>query len=173
MDKTIQGEKYAGNIIVCMYFSCNGSGCLTGNFRRKKVDETETGEQEEIVETAYGSGTVEIEDSIKGIFGEAVRYSIFLPEAEGEKLKDPYENLVVCYTYRSSRKRILNRIYDICIQNEEEPPLYENIWQALEAKQSNRREEMAVKYEDTVLYFIGKKDLNKDQILFIREALKL
>lgn len=144
-----------------------------GISEEKKVDETETGEQEEIVETAYGSGTVEIEDSIKGIFGEAVRYSIFLPEAEGEKLKDPYENLVVCYTYRSSRKRILNRIYDICIQDEEEPPLYENIWQALEAKQSNRREEMAVKYEDTVLYFIGKKDLNKDQILFIREALKL
>ena len=38
-----------------------------GISEEKKVDETETGEQEEIVETAYGSGTVEIEDSIKGI----------------------------------------------------------------------------------------------------------
>ena len=144
-----------------------------GIAEEKKGNETAAGEQGEVIETAYGSGTVEIEDSIKGILGEAARYSIFLPEAEGEELKNPYENLVICYQYHSSWERILNRIYHLYIRNQEEPPLYENVWQALEVKQSNRKEEIVVRYEDTVLYFTGKKDLNKDQILFLRQALDL
>lgn len=121
----------------------------------------------QIVRNAYGTGTMEQTDHISGFFGRADRYNIVLPFALDQ------EEEITCEVYQSSYRWVLERIYDLYTKDERELPPEGAVWEALEAGQSPEGKNLAVKYEDTVLYMIGKKDLSKDQILFLRQALNL
>ena len=143
-----------------------------GISEERKGNGTETGEQEAFVETTYGSGSIEIEDNIRGIFGEAVQYGITFHAVNGVQGQESDENRIICYAYHSDRDWILDRIYSLYIDKGEDIT-EENLWESLEMKQSSQKTETAVRFQDRVLYMRSREKLEKDQILFLRQALDL
>ena len=82
------------------------------------------------------------------------------------------ENRIICYAYHSDRDWILDRIYSLYIDKGEDIT-EENLWESLEMKQSSQKTETAVRFQDRVLYMRSREKLEKDQILFLRQALDL
>ena len=143
-----------------------------GISEERKGNGKESGEQEAFVETAYGSGSMEIEDNIKGIFGEAVQYGITFHAVKGVQGQESDENRIICYVYHSDRDWILDRIYSLYIDKGEDIT-EENLWESMKVKQSFQKTETAVRFQDRVLYMRSREKLDKDQILFLRQALDL
>lgn len=143
-----------------------------GISEERKGNGKESGEQEAFVETAYGSGSMEIEDNIKGIFGEAVQYGITFHAVKGVQGQESDENRIICYAYHSDRDWILERIYSLYI-DEREDITEENLWESMEMKQSSQKTETAVRFQDRVLYMRSREKLDKAQILFLRQVLDL
>mgnify|MGYP001857039978 FL=1 len=127
----------------------------------------------QVIENTYGTGELEFTDELKGIFGSARRYSLLLPDGY-PRTDDPYdENEIICQVYQSPYQWILDRIYSLYTKEEGEIPPDAEAWEAIETEQNRNKNYTTVKYGDRLLYIIGKKNLDKEEILFIRQALGL
>lgn len=104
--------------------------------------------EEEKIETAYGDGSVSIEEDKKGIMGRAVTYEI--TPADSSLLP---EESVTCELYETPHAWLLDRM--------------EELW----SKESGK--EMLIRDPGRMLRISGMDQLDADQILFIREALKI
>ena len=105
--------------------------------------------EEEKIETAYGGGSVSIEEDKRGIMGRAVTYEI--TPADPSLLP---EESVTCELYETSHTWLLNRM--------------EELW-----KKEETGKEILIRQQNTLIRIFGADQLDEDQILFIRQVLKL
>ena len=104
--------------------------------------------EEEKIETAYGDGTVSIEEDKKGIMGRAVTYEI--TPVDSSLLP---EETLTCELYETPHTWLLNRM--------------EELW----TKEAGK--EILIRQQNTLVRISGADQLDEEQILFIRQALKL
>ena len=162
------------NMLLQMIFAfliiCIGFASLMVNMTE---DSSAGKENTQSIETDYGIGEVEITDETLGILGSARRYSVLLPDGYPRN-DDPYdENEIICEVYQSPYQWILNRIYSLYTKEEGETPPDEEAWEAFQTEQNVNKNHTTVKYRDKLLYMTGKKNLDREEILFIRQALGL
>lgn len=138
----------------------------TGISAEKRAETEQTADME--LKNPYGSGTLEERDFQKGILGARVQYSISFQTDGGEA----EENRAICYGYSSETGWILERIYALYIRDGKDIS-ENNLWGTGKMKQNLRKAETAVWSADKVFYIVSRKGLDKDQILFLRQALDL
>lgn len=104
--------------------------------------------EEKTIETEYGDGTILIEKNTRGIMGRAFTYEI--TPADTSLLP---EECVTCELYETPHTWLLDRM--------------EELW----AKEAGK--EMFIRQQNTLIRVSGADQMDKDQILFIRQVLKL